>query len=59
VAKKTAFDLEFSFISATAQLDVIPEFSAVRGILTQNTLYFFPKLLTFSKSVDAMQSLFQ
>jgi hypothetical protein len=59
VAKKTVFDLEFKLISGTAQLDVIPEFSAVRGILTHNALYFFPKLLTFSKSVDAMQSLFQ
>ena len=40
MAKKTVFDLEFKFISATAQLDVIPEFSAVRGILTHNTVYF-------------------
>jgi len=56
--KTTAFDLEFQLISVTARLDVIPEFCAVRGIST-HILYIFPKLLKFSTSVDAMQSLSQ
>jgi hypothetical protein len=40
--KTTAFDLEFQLISVTAQLDVIPEFYAVRGISTHILYIFFP-----------------